>query len=87
MKAIALINYFIAGCIASSLLGWTASLHPLANKSIGFLVASAFIFWCLCWILDFSISKLLKITVSDLQAILVSVLAALLLGWGVYLCT
>ncbi len=87
MKAIALINYFIAGCIASSLLGWTASLHPLANKSIGFLVAASFIFWCLCWLLDFSTSKLLKITVTDLQACLVGCLVACLVGWGVFLCT
>lgn len=87
MRAMYLVNYFTAGCIASSLLGWLASLHPLANKSVGFLVASVFIFWCLCWLLDSSISSLLRITVADLQACLVICLAACLVGWGVFLCT
>jgi len=62
-------------------------LHPLAFKTITFLIATVAIFWCLCWLLDFSISQLLKISVADLQAVLVSGLAALLIGIGVFLCT
>ena len=87
MRAMYLVNYFTAGCIASSLLGWIASLHPMAFKAITFLVATVAIVWVLCWLLDFSISQLLKVTVADLQAVLVSGLAMLLIGFGVFVCT
>ena len=38
-------------------------------------------------LLDFSLSKLLKISVADLQALLISGLAMLLIGLGVFLCS
>jgi hypothetical protein len=87
MKAMYLANYFVAGCIASSLLGWTASLHPMAFKAITFLIATVAVVWVLCWLLDFSISQLLKVSVADLQAVLVSGLAMMLIGLGVFVCT
>lgn len=87
MKPMYLANYFVAGCIASSLLGWTASLHPMAFKAITFLIATVAVVWVLCWLLDFSISQLLKVSVSDLQAVLVSGLAMMLIGLGVFVCT
>jgi hypothetical protein len=87
MRAMYLANYFVAGCIAFSLLGWVASLHPIAFRAVlCFLVAIA-IAWGLSWLLDFSLSKLLKISVADLQALLISGLAMLLIGLGVFLCT
>jgi hypothetical protein len=43
--------------------------------------------WGLSWLLDFSLSKLLKISVADLQALLISGLAMLLMGLGVFLCS
>jgi hypothetical protein len=82
-----LANYFIAGCIASSLLGWIASLHPTSFRAIAFLAAAAFVIWGLCWLLDYSVSNLLKITVSSLQAFLLAVLAAIAIGAGVFLCS
>jgi hypothetical protein len=82
-----LANYFVAGCIASSFLGWIASLHPMAFRAIAFLAAAAFVIWGLCWLLDYSVSNLLKITVSSLQAFLLAVLAAIAIGAGVFLCT
>ncbi|MFB8798353.1 MAG: hypothetical protein U7126_29940 [Microcoleus sp.] len=82
-----LVNYFIAWCIASSLLGWVASLHPMAFKTITFLIAAVAVVWILCWLLDFSISQLLKVSVADLQAVLIGGLAMLLIGLGVFLCT
>jgi hypothetical protein len=36
MKAMYLANYFVAGCVAFSLLGWIASLHPMAMKAVLF---------------------------------------------------
>jgi len=69
MKAMYLANYFIAGCIASSFLGWVASLHPMAFRAITFLTATAFILWGLCWLLDLSVSTWLKISVINLQAL------------------
>lgn len=87
MRAMYLANYFIAGCIASSLLGWIASLHPMAFKAITFLVATVAVVWILCWLLDLSVSQLLKVSMSDLQAVLVSGLAMLLIGIGVFVCT
>jgi hypothetical protein len=82
-----LANYFVAGCIASSFLGWVASLHPTSFRAIAFLTAAAFIVWGLCWLLDFSVSSLLKISVSSLQAFLLAVLVAIAIGAGVFLCS
>jgi len=87
MQAIHLANYFIAGCIASSFLGWVASLHPMATRAIAFLAAAAFIVWGLCWLLDFSVSGWLKISVSNLQALLLATLAAAIIGGGIFLCS
>ena len=87
MRAMYLANYFIAGCIASSLLGWIASLHPTSFRAIAFLAAAAFVIWGLCWLLDYSVSSLLRISVSSLQAFLLAGLAAIAIGAGVFLCT
>jgi hypothetical protein len=87
MRAIHLANYFLAGCIASSFLGWVASLHPMAARAIAFLTAAAFVLWGLCWLLDFSVSGWLKISVNNLQASLLASLAAITIGVGVFLCS
>jgi hypothetical protein len=87
MRAIHLANYFVAGCIASSFLGWVASLHPMATRAIAFLAAATFILWGLCWLLDFSVSSWLKISVQNLQAILLAMLAMAIIGAGVFLCS
>ena len=87
MRAIHLANYFVAGCIASSFLGWVASLHPALFRAIAFLAAVTFILWGLCWLLDFSVSAWLKISVNNLQALLLAALAAIVIGVGVFLCS
>lgn len=87
MRVAQLGNYFIAGCAASSLLGWVASLHPMAGKAIAFLAAATFILWGVCWLLDFSVSGWLKLSVLNLQALLLAVLAMVLIGAGVFLCS
>jgi len=87
MRAIHLANYFVAGCIASSFLGWIASLHPITFRAIAFLAAAAFVIWGLCWLLDFSVSGWLKISVNNLQALLLAGLAAIAIGAGVFLCS
>jgi hypothetical protein len=87
MRAIHLANYFVAGCIASSFLGWVASLHPMTARAITFLAAAAFILWGLCWLLDFSVSGWLKISVNNLQAWLLAGLASVAIGAGVFLCS
>ncbi len=87
MRAIHLANYFVAGCIASSFLGWVASLHPMAARAIAFLAAAAFIVWGLCWLLDFSVSDRLRISVQNLQALLLASLASIAIGAGVFLCS
>jgi hypothetical protein len=81
-----LANYFVAGCIATSFLGWAASLHPMAARAIAFLAAAAFILWGLCWLLDFSVSSWLKISVNNLQALLLASLASIAIGTGMFLC-
>ncbi len=86
MRAMYLANYFIAGCIASSLLGWIASLHPVAMRAIALLAVATFILWGLCWLLDFSVSGWLKISVQNLQALLMAGLAVSIIGAGVFLC-
>jgi hypothetical protein len=87
MRAMYLANYFIAGCIASSLLGWIASLHPMAFRAIAFLLAALGIIWASAWLLDYSLSQFLKISIQQLQAVLISVLAVLVVGLGVFLCS
>jgi hypothetical protein len=87
MRAAQLGNYFIAGCATSSFLGWVASLHPMATRAIAFLAATAFILWGLCWLLDFSVSGWLKISVQNLQAFLLAVLAMGIIGAGVFVCS
>jgi hypothetical protein len=87
MRAIHLANYFVAGCIASSFLGWVASLHPMAARAITFLAAAGFILWGLCWLLDFSVSSWLKISIQTLQAVLLATLAAAIIGGSIFLCS
>jgi len=87
MRAIHLANYFVAGCIAFSLLGWVASLHPIAFRAVLCLLAATAIIWCLSWLLDFSLSSALKISIRDLQAYLIAAGAMFVVGLGVYLCT
>jgi hypothetical protein len=87
MRVVYLANYLVAGCIAFSLLGWIASLHPIAFRAVLCLLAATAIIWCLSWLLDFSLSSALKISVSDLQAHLIAAGAMFLVGLGVYLCT
>ena len=87
MRAMYLANYFLSGCIASSFLGWIASLHPMATRAIAFLAAAAFIIWGLCWLLDFSVSSWLKISVNNLQALLLAGVTAIVIGAGVFLCS
>jgi hypothetical protein len=87
MRVMYLANYFLSGCIAFSLLGWVASLHPYAFRVVLCLLAATAIIWCLSWLLDFSLSSALKISVSDLQAYLIAAGAMFLVGLGVYLCT
>jgi hypothetical protein len=87
MRAVYLGNYFVAGCIAFSLLGWVASLHPIALRAIAFLLAALVIGWSGAWLLDYSLSQFLKISIQQLQAVLVSVLAVVIIGLGVYLCS
>jgi len=87
MRAMYLANYFVAGCIASSLMGWIASLHPMSFKAITFLLAAAAVAWVMCWLLDYSLSQLLKISVPHLQALLLSSFAMILIGLGVFVCS
>jgi len=87
MRAMYLANYFVAGCIASSFLGWVASLHPMAFRAITFLLAALGIVWTAAWLLDYSLSQFLTISIQQLQAVLVSVLAVLVIGLGVILCS
>jgi len=87
MRAMYLANYFVAGCIASSFLGWVASLHPMAFRAIVFLLAALGIVWTAAWLLDYSLSRFLKISIQQLQAVLVGVLAFSIIGLGVFLCS
>lgn len=87
MRAMQFGNWFLSGCIASSFLGWVASLHPIALKAITFLLAGTSIMWALGWLADYSLSKLLKIEVLTLQGLLMASAAMLLVGMAVFLCS
>lgn len=87
MKAMYLANYFVAGCVAFSLLGWIASLHSMAFKAVLFLIVAIALLWVMSWLIDFSLSQLLKVSVPQLQALLIGGFAMLLIGLGVFVCT
>jgi hypothetical protein len=57
------------------------------GKSDRLFGSSSLFVWGLCWLLDFSVSSLLKISVSSLQAFLLALLAAGAIGAGVFLCS
>jgi hypothetical protein len=59
----------------------------MATRAIAFLAAAAFIIWGLCWLLDFSVSSWLKISVNNLQALLLAGVTAIVIGAGVFLCS
>jgi hypothetical protein len=86
MRAIHLANYLSLGHRFLTP-GVGSELHLIAFRAVLCLLAAIAIAWGLSWLLDFSLSKLLKISVADLQAILISGLAMLLIGLGVFLCS
>ncbi|WP_293150342.1 MULTISPECIES: hypothetical protein [unclassified Microcoleus] len=59
----------------------------MARKIVLCLLAGVALVWAMCWLLDFSVSQWLRISVPQLQALLVSGLAMLLIGMGVFLCS
>jgi hypothetical protein len=59
----------------------------MAFRAIAFLAVAAFVIWGLCWLLDFSVSTWVKISVNTLQALLLAGLAASAIGAGVFLCS
>jgi hypothetical protein len=87
MRAIIWQTILSPGASLPPFLGWVASLHPKSARAIAFLAAAAFVIWGLCWLLDYSVSSLLKISVSSLQAFLLAGLAASAIGAGVFLCS
>ena len=86
-RAVHLLNAFISGCIASSFLGWVASLHPAAFRIVSALICTAVMVWGLAWLLDDTITTKLRIDPQSLQAVLVSAIAMFLIGLGVVLCS
>lgn len=86
MRVMHLLNLFVAGCIASSFLGWLAMLNPIAFRIVSAVICTAVIVWGLCWILDDTLTSWLKISPLNWQAVLLSSLAMLLIGLGVVLC-
>jgi hypothetical protein len=49
--------------------------------------SSSIYFVGLCWLLDFSVSGWLKISVANLQALLLAALAMVAIGAGAFLCS
>jgi len=43
-------------------------LHPIAFRAVLCLLAATVIIWCLSWLLDFSLSSALKITIQPLPS-------------------
>lgn len=86
MRAMHLLNLFLAGCIASSFLGWVAMLSPTTMRVVSVILCSGMVAWGLCWILDDTLITRLHINQLDLQAFLIGSLAMLLIGLGVVLC-
>ena len=85
-KAIALINDFLMLAIASSFLCWIASLHPQALNLVRAVYVVFALLWMLSWVLDDWLVLRLRVDILTLQGVLVSGLAASVVGLGVMLC-
>jgi hypothetical protein len=85
-KAIAMLNNFLVLAIASSFLCWIASLHPHALALVRAVYVIFALLWMLSWVLDDWLVARLKIKAITLQGVLVSSLAASVVGLGVMLC-
>jgi hypothetical protein len=59
----------------------------MAFRAIAFLLVALGIVWTAAWLLDYSLSQFLRISIQQLQAVLVGVLAFVIIGLGVFLCS
>lgn len=87
MKAIHLLNAFLAGCIAFTFLGWIAFLHPVSFKVCTAILCCAFLIWSLAWLLDDTLTEWLNISHQNWQAVLIGSLFMMIIGLGVALCS
>ena len=85
-KAIAMLNDFLMLAIASSFLCWVASLHPQALALVRAVYVVFALLWMLSWLLDDWLVLRLRVDILTLQGVLVSGLAASVVGLGVMLC-
>ncbi|WP_341740283.1 hypothetical protein [Microcoleus sp. CAWBG640] len=85
-RAIALFNTFVSCAIASSFLCWIASLNSGLQILVRALYLVVVLCWILGWILDDWLCLKFRITLLDLQGILVAGIVAVLFGLGVMLC-
>lgn len=82
-KATHLISLFLAGCVATSLVGVVATLNPAFFQ---FCILLGIVFlstWLLAWVLDDWVILHLKLERFTYYSVLIAAAAAVLLGGGI----
>lgn len=82
-RAIHLISYFLAGCIASTLISWSGGLHPVLLRFAVALYLLAGVCWTAFLIFDDALLKRFEMTLLEYRAVLVGTMAAVAIGIGV----
>lgn len=71
--------WFLTGCVASSLLGWMATL-PVLSSSVVTLYILLFIAWAVAWMLDDAVIPFLRVDLLTYRAGLLGFLIAFIIG-------
>lgn len=86
-KAIHLLSYFLAGCIASTALSWLAGIHPaLVRFAVGVYLLLG-VFWVGLFIFDDALLKYFRLNLLEYRAVLVATMGAVAIGIGVGVVT
>ena len=85
IKAAHLISLFLAGCVATSLLGTVATMHPAFLRFSILLSVVVAVIWLLAWLLDDWVISFLQLERFTYYSVLISFAVAALVGGGVAL--
>lgn len=84
-KAAHYLGLFLLGCVATSLIGTVATIHPIFFRLAAFIAGLALALWILAWLLDDWLIKSFTIEPMYYYGALVAIAIAILLGGGLAL--
>ena len=86
-KATYYLGLFLGGCVATSLLGVVASIHPVFFKISAAIFCLLFLLWLLGWMLDDWLISLFNFDRMNYYGVLILALVAAVLGGLIALWT